>query len=93
MKEYKVTKMDKRHTASHKFKYYITPRGTSVEWNRKLLAAFREWAWTNWGPSTERDWASLEFSPTWAWDTEYNHLRIYLRGDKELSMFHLKWGA
>jgi hypothetical protein len=87
---YKVIKLDGRHTGSNMFKYYISPRGIySHAISRPLFNDWRSWCWTQWGPSGEREWPMCE---QWAWDTEHHHLRIYLHSDKELSMFHLKWG-
>lgn len=91
--KYKVTRTDGRHTANGKFKFYISPiaKATNPE-RRAAFNEWREWCWTNWGPSCERDWASLATPEAfWAWDTEYNHLRLYFKGDKEMSMFHFKW--
>lgn len=87
---YRVVKLDGRHTGSHMFKYYINPRGISTyAISRPLFNDWRAWCWDQWGPSGERDWPMNE---RWAWDTEHHHMRIYLGSDKELSMFHLKWG-
>lgn len=88
---YRVTKLDRRYTGSGQFKYYISPKGIST-WavSKPLLHTWRMWCWEQWGASGERDWCPDD--SVWAWDTEHHHLRIYLKGDKELSMFHLKWG-
>jgi hypothetical protein len=90
MMNYRVNKLDRRHTGSNMFKYYISPRGIhTYSISRPLFNDWRAWCWLQWGPSGERDWPMGE---RWAWDTEHHHMRIYLQTDKELSMFHLKWG-
>ena len=88
--KYKVTRLDGRFTASDKYKYYISPRMiTPFNVIKPLFNDWRTWCWGQWGPSSERDWAMNE---RWAWDTEHNHMRLYFKSDKELSMFHLMWG-
>jgi len=87
---YKVTKLDGRFAGSDRYKYYISPKGrTPFNIVKPLFNDWRTWCWATWGPASERDWYA---NVDWAWDTEHNHLRIYLRSDKQLSMFHLKWG-
>ena len=88
--KYKVTRLDGRHTGSDKFKFYVTPiaKATNPE-RREAFYEWRVWSWAQWGPSSERDWTEPE--AVWAWDTEYNHLRLYLKTDKEMSIFHFKW--
>ena len=66
---------------------------------RIRLQNARNWFWTNYGPSGEYEyWATcfivnpeLEtpVSTAWAWDTDYNHYRIYVKDDQVLSHFIL----
>lgn len=44
----------------------------------------------------ELEWAlaqanANETEPIWAWDTEHHNKRLYVRGDKELTFFQLKF--
>ena len=87
---YRVTRLDRRFTGSDKYKYYISPKSrTPFNITKPLFNDWRTWCWSQWGPASERDWC---MNVKWAWDTEHNHMRLYLYSDKELSMFHLKWG-
>jgi hypothetical protein len=90
--KYKVTKMDRRHTGNHKFKYYVSVKLTRLS-TFGDFNSYREWCWNTWGPSMELKWATLDDAPTWAWMTEFNQLRIYLKSEKELAWFQLKWSS
>ncbi len=62
---------------------------------------WREWCWSTWGPSKELDyWLDDYRHPTgehvshnthWCWQNDRFNTRIYLKDDKELSAFLLKW--
>jgi hypothetical protein len=41
------------------------------------------------GPGTELKW--FEVGNKWSWNTEFNHLKIYLRSDEEMVVFKLKY--
>ena len=88
--KFKVTKLDARHTGYTKFKYYVsTIRVVSNDVAHSNFNTKRAWCWTQFGPSAERDW--VEGDTVWAWDTEFQHLRLYFKSDAELSMFLLRW--
>lgn len=58
----------------------------------------RKWCVDTWGMSCDRT-HYLELEPTdaaylnthWAWHTEYNELKIYLKSDKEANWMKLRW--
>ena len=92
----KVQKLDKRHSGRLLFKYYIEPNPVPGVFSGKsaTLQQWREWAWEQFGPGAERDTALMlraDRDWRWAWDTEQGKMRLYLKGDEELSWFTLRW--
>jgi hypothetical protein len=89
---YKVTKLTKKWNGHGHFKHVIQPTIWNKLATKALLSEWREWCWNTWGPGRELAWA-IEIDPNavWAWDTEYDHRRIYLKTDAELTVFQLKW--
>jgi len=88
-----VTKLDRRHTGNHYFAYYATPSESSaMNQNIATFHAWRVWCWETFGPSGERDSMIRMKSQTaqWAWDTEFQHLRLYFKEDA-FTLFKLKW--
>lgn len=95
-------KIDKRNTGYGEWAYYINrhdfnPKLNSLDSMNQYLR-WREWCWTTWGPSKELDlWmedrhrTTESQNPHWCWSNNQYHSRIYLRTDKELSQFLLKW--
>lgn len=88
--KYKVTKIDKRHRGAAEYKYFIEPE-RYYPWipARENIHNWRAWCWETWGASSE-----LKYEPAgskWTWDTNSFKTRIYLRTEKELTMFHLRW--
>jgi hypothetical protein len=103
--KFRVSKTDRRHTANHVFKYYAEPElGIGRDNRIERFKELREWCWEMFGPACERDFVVLRPVPNfttgetkmqsverWAWYSEFNNLRIYLRGDEEMTFFTLKW--
>ena len=64
---------------------------------------WREWCWKTWGSSKELDdWLEDLRNPRdqiighnehWCWQHNQYNTRIYLRSDKELSIFLLQWSV
>jgi len=100
---FKTNKLDRRHNGGLFWKYYITLPNRSFPRNeREPMNNFfqmREWAWQTWGPSKELlEWmadrtneSALCQNEHWAWQSDKYHTRLYLRTDKELSFFMLRW--
>ena len=95
-----ITKTNHRHKAHNLFAYYVKPKYTFFPHaanNTSTNFRFNEWrmwAWETWGPSAERDSPFVrgwKDNPVWAWHTEDNQLRLYLRSEKELNWFKLRW--
>lgn len=90
----KVTKLDRRHKGHTCFKYYVIPDYQPNTTLINTLFEWREWAWQTWGTGVERDhiYSRLGDIP-WAWHIDSpNHVyRIYLRDEKELAWFTLRW--
>lgn len=103
---FKIKKIDKRYSGGKWFKYIATPKprvnftsyfppSTRADEERQFIE-MRNWCWNQWGPSTElrfynHDWHREWINPVWAWETEYDKLRIYFETDKEAAWFQLKW--
>ena len=89
--DYKVTKVDKRHNGYSKYKYIISPvKKYPIQGSRVFIHKWRAWCWDSWGASSE-----IGYEPegiAWTWDSKDWNVRLYLKTDKELSLFHLKWG-
>ena len=85
--EMKITKTNHRHKAQDLFAYYVKPEHEALPFVVDYSVTFkfnewRMWAWETWGPSAERDSSFVrgwKDKPVWAWHTEDNQLRLYLR--------------
>ena len=63
--------------------------------------SMREWCWQTWGPSKElNEWITdqeqQKYVPTchnqfWCWQNDEYVRRIYLKTDKEMMLFKLRW--
>lgn len=68
---------------------------------KQIFFMWRSWCWETWGPSKElEEWLDALRNPmlipfcqnqNWCWQNNSHNTRIYLRDDKELSHFLLKW--
>ena len=75
---------------------------TSSQANQKFYA-WREWCWDTWGSSKElHAWLKDKNSlinmsglscqnEHWVWQNNEHYMRIYLKGDEEMTLFLLKW--
>jgi hypothetical protein len=102
---HKVKKLDKRYSGGDQFKYMIDlnqsrpPSDTRVwpsSFNRidkiKEYVDIRIWAWQTWGESCEiSSYIVLKKEYLWSWDSDHSNMRFYMKGDKELAWFQLKW--
>ena len=86
---YKITKLDRRHNGYNFYKYSISPNTCLLPESAELLKELRNWCWATWGPGAELGFTYK--GDTWAWDTEYQKKRIYLKSDAELTLFTLKF--
>ena len=75
----KISKLDSRHTGNRWFTHRASFEGTS-QGRAKNLCQAREWLWATLGPSREVTSIGYfpEDIPQWAWQTEFNHYRLYL---------------
>jgi hypothetical protein len=102
MANYKITKMDGRHSGRDKFSHYINynvyVRGviTSISTNEVNFVNARVWFWETFGPSAELGKChriTNRIEPVqWAWQAEHNLLRIYVT-EKALDFFLLTHSA
>lgn len=97
---FKVNKLDRRHNGHGFWKYHITMKYSTTRREAKNnFFQMRDWAWATWGSSKEllewiedRDYVNaLCQNEHWSWQSDYYHVRLYLRTDKELSLFLLRW--
>lgn len=108
MNNFKITKLDGRHTGhewfTHAINYNVYIPGqyqyrTTAD-NESLFLDHRVWCWENFGPSCElRLFDSIahrtdehKMVETWAWFTEFNKLKIYMT-EEALVFFTLAHNA
>lgn len=99
---YKITKLDRRHTCYNIMKYHVE---VALDiWGKENRVAkfmeYRNWCWETFGPGVERKWILLhptgngmESLNRWAWHTEYEEVRLYFKSDAELTLFALKFAS
>lgn len=82
--------------------FYYSGNIVSLYQANQLFYSWREWCWSTWGPSKELDaWLedyrhfpsdnTVSHNEQWCFQHNQFATRIYLRTDKELSMFLLRW--
>lgn len=93
---YSVVKLDRRFTGRDFFVYSLDYR-----YGREKIDPFlahRNWFWETFGPSAEFNlWEKVHsdspnISCRWAWETNYDQRRIYVRDEETLSPFLLTFG-
>lgn len=99
-------KLDKRNTGHNHWGYYINrPKRHynstfTLHQSQQVFFNWREWCWSTWGPSKELvDWLEdrrqttepVSHNEHWCFQNDQYATRIYLRTDKELSLFLLRW--
>lgn len=105
--KYKIfKKLDRRSTGHKEWQYYVNrPNRVSLYDATQQFYVWREWCWSTWGSSKElHNWVydrefvrsysagiSTSDNDHWCWLHDQYSSRIYLRTDKELSQFLLKW--
>lgn len=107
MKSKIFKKLDRRNTGFSDWKYYVNrpSRSNHIVYLslyecQQIFFSWREWCWQTWGPSKElEDWLedtrhtnhAVSHNEHWCFQNRDYATRIYLRSDKELSMFLLRW--
>ena len=97
-----IRKTDKRHTGSQYFAYVLEVKSNPGKFDRPArISEFdqvRQWAWTTWGASCDREhWVTMNVAtrfpvnPHWCWHTEFYDVKIYLASEKEVTWFKLRW--
>lgn len=102
----KIQKLDHRHKGFGKFSHRVEVDGHVLDLFTKFKE-IRDWCWTNWNPSCEREMyldmiaQTVLKSPStrallpqhWAWhyDADSRDCYIYLVSEADLNMFMLKW--
>ena len=96
MKQFTITRLDRRHKGYNQFSHYITPVWSSTLADKLRYFEWRTWCWTTWGPGIEREeiivWGrDYPGEVRWAWHTGDGAKRLYFASDKELNWFLLTW--
>lgn len=104
MKTYQVRPMDRRFIGTGEWAWIVDVHGDisgprNISHRLIIFNQIRGWCWNTWGPSCERDLylsilknsSNRDLNPHWAWNTEFNHLSLYLKTDQELALLKLKW--
>lgn len=99
----KIKKTDGRYAGHNIFAYVVDVKAGSQGFPSLYrlinLHEVRQWCWTTWGPGCERE-HYLEMlrlkhheglNEHWCWHTDYGETKIYLRTEKDLTWFRLKW--
>ena len=106
MSNFKIVKMDRRHTGHELFKHYINynvyvrsgrqSAAHSMSTNELNFLRARVWFWEKFGPSGElgkTSQAKMINDPLeWAWQSDHNLLRIYVT-EEALAFFMLAQSA
>jgi hypothetical protein len=88
MKYHVVQKeLDRRFTGGRQFMYCLDFFGQD---KGKHFCEVRNWFWATFGPSSELIFY-VDSDQVWAWITDSYRTRIYIRSDKELEWYKLRW--
>jgi len=97
MKQFTITRLDRRHKGYDKFSHYITPVWSSTLADKLKFFEWRKWCWETWGAGIEREIAiefgSHMYDVKWAWHTNDGAKRLYFATEKELNWFVLTWST
>jgi len=97
MKQFSITRLDRRHKGHVLFSHYITPVWSSQLSDKLRYFEWRNWCWATWGPGIEREqaieWVSEHYIVRWAWHVDGYSKRLYFSTDKELNWFILTWSS
>ena len=98
MKQFTITRLDRRHKGHNQFSHYITPVWSSTLADKLRYFEWRTWCWNTWGPGIEREMAIEFYSGPgyfpigrWAWHVDGYSKRLYFQTEKELNWFVLTW--
>jgi len=95
-----IKKTDRRHTGSDIFEYVVDVQQEAIGRRTERIIDFvavREWCWNTFGSSCEREhWLYLvKFNQPrnerWCWHSDFGNFKIYIRDEKEVNWFKLKW--
>lgn len=99
-----IKKLDRRYKGHEHFQYYVKVSEATLPWNltgmHTMYHTMREWCWSTWGASKELNEWIFDLDQTyipacqnefWCWQNDEYFRRIYLRTDKEMMLFKLRW--
>lgn len=79
--------LDRRYTGGAQFNYCLDFYGKD---KGKHFCNVRNWFWQTYGPSSELIFYR-DSQQVWAWITDGYRTRIYIKSDKELEWYRLRW--
>lgn len=82
--------LDRRFSGYDRFKFAIEYRSSK---DIETYIEHRKWFWDTFGPSCELDLHYKVSNPNldWCWELNQWKTRIYVKSDKEMNWFALKW--
>jgi hypothetical protein len=87
MNRVRLKKLDRRYTGGAEFDYCLDFFGPD---KGKYFCQVRNWFWETFGPSSEMLYYD-DSDQVWAWITDTYRTRIYIRSNKELEWYKLRW--
>lgn len=88
MKRVDLKKLDRRFAGGAEFNYCLDFFGPD---KGKHFCEVRNWFWETFGPSSELIFY-VDSDQVWAWITDGHRTRIYIKSNKELEWYKLRWG-
>ena len=79
--------LDGRFTGNELFQYRIDFNNIQ----REQFKQIRNWCWETFGSSCELHYLSVDENKVWAWTTDSYRVRLYLKSDKEVNWYKLRW--
>jgi len=79
--------LDGRYTGNELFQYRIDFNYIQ----REQFKQIRNWCWETFGPSCELHFLAVDEIKVWAWTTDSYRVRLYLKSDKEVNWYKLRW--
>ena len=79
--------LDRRYTGGAQFNYCLDFYGKD---KGKHFCDVRNWFWQTYGPSSELIFYR-DSQQVWAWITDGYRTRIYIKSNKELEWYRLRW--
>ncbi len=83
----RLKRLDRRFAGGAEFDYCLDFFGHD---KGKYFCEMRNWFWETFGPSSELIFYA-DSDQVWAWITDGHRTRIYIKSNKELEWYKLRW--